>query len=99
MGWNDYDIRNLLSHFFTKKECILIKKLPFDNLDEVLNAFGTDGVIPITEMKQIIFYISRYAIQPVWICPSETNPGKMAYYFIKAQTKKPYEDWMKNRPR
>lgn len=74
----------------------IIKKLPFDSLDEVYEAFGKDGVIAITKMAQIIFYISRYAIQPVWICPSDTNVGKMAYYFIKPQTKKPYEEWMKS---
>lgn len=75
----------------------IIKKQPFDSLDEVKEAFGADKIIPITEMAQIIFYISRYTIQPVWICPSESNTGKMAYYFVKAQTKKPYEEWMKRR--
>ncbi|MSA02147.1 hypothetical protein GKG47_08845 [Lactonifactor sp. BIOML-A3] len=75
-----------------------IKKQVFDSLEEVKEAFGDNGIIPITEMKQVIFYISRYLIQPVWICPSETNHGKMAYYFIKAETKKPYEEWMKSRP-
>lgn len=77
----------------------VIKKRLFDSLDEVFEAFGEDGVIPITEMKQIIFYISKYCIQPVWICPSETNIGKMAYYFIKAETKKPYAEWSKNKPK
>ena len=76
-----------------------MRKRVFDNLDEIKEAFGKDGIIPITEMKQVIFYISRYLIQPIWVCPSETKPGKMAYYFVKAETKKPYEEWMKNRPK
>lgn len=70
-----------------------IKKQVFDSLDEVIEAFGKDQIIPITCMKQVIFYISHFCIQPIWICPSETNKGKMAYYFIKAETKKPYEAW------
>lgn len=74
-----------------------IKKRVFDSLDEAKEAFGDKGVIPITEMAQIIFYISHYLIQPVWICPSETNEGKMAYYFITAETKRPYKEWMKKK--
>ena len=50
-------------------------------------------------MKQVIFYISRYNIQPIWIAPSEKKSDRMAYYFIKAETKKPYTDWMTNRPK
>lgn len=75
----------------------IIKKQIFDSLDEVKEAFGEDGIIVITEIKQVIFYISRYNIQPVWISPSEKRIGHMAYYFIKAETKKPYADWMQNR--
>ena len=74
-----------------------MKKRIFDSLEEVTGAFGEGGIIPITSMKQMMFYISRYQIQPVWICPSTTNEGKMAYYFIKAETKKPYEEWMKTK--
>ena len=66
-----------------------MKKQVFDSLEEVFEAFGEDGVIPITYMPQII--------QPVWTIPSETNEGKLAFYFIKAETKKPYEAWQKLR--
>lgn len=74
-----------------------MKKQVFDSLEEVFEAFGEDGVIPITFMPQIIFYLSNYNIQPVWTIPSETNEGKLAFYFIKAETKKPYEAWQKLR--
>lgn len=89
------------SLFFTKLrfEVNVIKKQIFDSLDEIKEAFGEDGIIAITEIKQVIFYISRYNIQPVWISPSEKRTGRMAYYFIKAETKKPYTDWMTNRPK
>ena len=46
-----------------------MKKQVFDSLEEVFEAFGEDGVIPITYMPQIIFYLSNYKIQPVWISP------------------------------
>ena len=74
-----------------------MKKQVFDSLEEVFEAFGEDGVIPITYMPQIIFYLSNYKIQPVWTIPSEINEGKLAFYFIKAETKKPYEAWQKLR--
>ena len=77
----------------------IIKKQIFDSLDEVKEAFGEDGIIAITEIKQVIFYISRYNFQPVWISAYEIRKGRMAYYFIKAETKKPYTDWMTNRPK
>lgn len=68
-----------------------MKKQVFDSLEEVFEAFGEDGVIPITFMPQIIFYLSNFNIQPVWTTPSEVNDNKLALYFIKAETKKPYE--------
>lgn len=86
----------IISIFYVLREGAKnIRKRIFDSLDEAYEAFGENGLIPITAMQQIIFYISRYAIQPVWICPSTTYDGKMAYYFITAETKKPYEEWMK----
>ena len=74
-----------------------MKKQVFDSLEEVFEAFGEDGVIPITFMPQIIFYLSNFNIQPVWTTPSEVNDNTLALYFIKAETKKPYEAWQKRR--
>ena len=74
-----------------------MKKRVFDSFDEVVEAFGEDNLIAITFMPQIIFYLSNYNIQPVWTIPSDTNEGKVAFYFIKAETKKPYESWQKRR--
>ena len=48
-------------------------------------------------MPQIIFYLSNFNIQPVWTTPSEVNDNKLAFYFIKDETKKPYEAWQKRR--
>lgn len=74
-----------------------MKKRVFDSFDEVVEAFGEDNLVAITFMPQIIFYLSNYNIQPVWTIPSDTNEGKVAFYFIKAETKKPYEAWQKRR--
>ena len=74
-----------------------MKKRVFDSFDEVVEAFGEDNLVAITFMPQIIFYLSNYNIQPVWTIPSDTNEGKVAFYFIKAESKKPYEAWQKRR--
>lgn len=74
-----------------------MKKRVFDSFDEVVEAFGENNLVAITFMPQIIFYLSNYNIQPVWTIPSDTNKGKVAFYFIKAETKKPYEAWQKRR--
>ena len=74
-----------------------MKKQLFDSFDEVVEAFGEDNLVVITFMPQIIFYLSNFNIQPVWTTPSEVNDNKLAFYFIKAETKKPYEAWQRRR--
>lgn len=74
-----------------------MKKQLFDSFEEVVEAFGEDNLVVITFMPQIIFYLSNFNIQPVWTTPSEVNDNKLAFYFIKAETKKPYEEWQKRR--
>ena len=74
-----------------------MKKQLFDSFEEVVEAFGEDNLVVITFMPQIIFYLSNFNIQPVWTTPSEVNDNKLSFYFIKAETKKPYEAWQKRR--
>ena len=74
-----------------------MKKQLFDSFEEVVEAFGEDNLVAITFMPQIIFYLSNFNIQPVWTTPSEVNDNKLAFYFIKAETKKPYKLWQKRR--
>ena len=74
-----------------------MKKQLFDSFEEVVEAFGEDNLVVITFMPQIIFYLSNFNIQPVWTTPSEVNDNKLAFYFIKAETKKQYEAWQKRR--
>ena len=68
-----------------------MKKQLFDSFEEVVEAFGEDNLVVITFMPQIIFYLSNFNIQPVWTTPAEVNDNKLAFYFIKAETKKTYE--------
>ena len=74
-----------------------MKKQLFDSLEEVVEAFGEDNLVIITYLPQVIYYMSHYNIQPVWTAQSEIDKWKVAFYFIKAETKKPYEGWQKRK--
>nr|DAE86316.1 MAG TPA: translation initiation factor-like protein [Caudoviricetes sp.]DAQ99762.1 MAG TPA: translation initiation factor-like protein [Caudoviricetes sp.]DAX13862.1 MAG TPA: translation initiation factor-like protein [Bacteriophage sp.] len=76
---------------------IKINKI-FNSLDEVYECYGRENIIPITQLPQIIFYTSKWHVQPKWTEESERNPGHLCCFFHKGETKKCYEEWMKNRP-
>ncbi|MBT9778849.1 hypothetical protein GPL15_20425 [Clostridium sp. MCC353] len=69
----------------------------FKNLEEVYECYGEHNIIPVTALKQIIFYTS-HKIQPKWICESANNEGHICCYFHKGETKKLYSEWLKRRP-
>lgn len=76
---------------------IKINKI-FNSLDEVYECYGKENIIPITQLPQIIFYTSKWHIQPKWIQESDKNAGHLCCFFHKGETKKCYEEWTKNRP-
>ena len=80
-----------------EKRGIVINKI-FSSLNEVYECYGENNIIPVTNLQQIIFYTSKFNIQPKWITESERNQGHIVCYFHKGETKKPYELWIKNRP-
>lgn len=69
----------------------------FKSLEDVYDCYGKSNIVPITNIKQIIFYTSKYRIQPKWITQSDRNEGHLVCYFHKGETKDAYEVWMKNR--
>lgn len=75
---------------------IKINKI-FSSLEEVYECYGKDNIIPITQLSQIIYYTSKWHVQPKWTQESEHNPGHICCFFHKGETKKCYEEWMKNR--
>jgi hypothetical protein len=75
---------------------ILIKI--FENLKEVFECYGEENIIPVTNIAQIIFYTSKYKLQPKWIDESSENKGRIVCYFHKGETKKAYGEWFRNRP-
>lgn len=70
----------------------------FENLQEVYECYDKENIIAVTNIAQIIFYTSKYKLQPKWIDESLENKGRIVCYFHKGETKKAYFEWTKNRP-
>ena len=79
------------------KQSILDKYLEKGWLELENSHFSAEDRKKAGELLRKDFYLSNYKIQPVWTIPSEVNDNKLAFYFIKAETKKPYEAWQKRR--
>lgn len=69
----------------------------FSELQEVYDCYGEENIVPITNLAQIIYYTSKWRVQPKYVCESDRNQGRIVCYFHKGETKKPYEEWMNNR--
>ena len=64
---------------------IKINKI-FSSLEEVYECYGKDNIIPITQLSQIIYYTSKWHVQPKWTQESEHNPGHICCFFHKGET-------------
>lgn len=88
----------VLSLFFTVLKVGNIIKI-FNSIEEVYECYGKDNIVPITNLRQVIFYTSKkYSVQPKWIEESTKTEGHMCFYFHKGETAKCYTAWMENRP-
>lgn len=61
---------------------IKINKI-FNSLDEVYECYGKENIVPITQLPQIIFYTSKWRVQPKWIEESEKIMDIYVVSFIK----------------
>lgn len=67
------------------------------NLQEVIECYGIENLIPITNIKQILFY-SKCGVQPKWIDESSENQGRIVAYYLKSESLFAFKKWMDNRP-
>lgn len=74
-----------------------MKAIEFTSLDEAIECYGRENLIPIDNLKQIIFY-TRNGCQPKFVCENELKPGKISAWFLKSETNFIYKKWMKNKP-
>lgn len=75
-----------------------MKTINFDTLDEAIECYGRENLIPIDNLKQIIFY-TRNGCQPKFVFENEMKPGKITAWFLKSETSFVYKKWCESAPK
>ena len=71
--------------------------MKFSSLDEAKKCYGEDNLIPISQLKQLIFY-AKVGCQPKFIWESEKEDGKIVGWYLKTETSYAMKKWQENRP-
>lgn len=76
-----------------------MSRLKLTTLQDVLECYGEENLVPIDFLKQVIFYTSK-GIQPVFTCESEKpkRKGQLVCWFLKSETQWVYQKWKDNKP-
>lgn len=74
-----------------------MKNLTFTSLEEAIDCYKRENLIPIDNIKQIIFY-TKHGAQPKIILENELRPGRLTAWFLKSETDFIYRKWMKSKP-
>ena len=90
----NYNISLPIPIFFTKKEWIHIK---FYSLEEAKSVYGENSLVPITSLKQLIFY-TKHGLQPEFVWESEKENGRIVFWFHKKKSELIYKRWCENKP-
>lgn len=69
----------------------------FDSLEELMEYYGKDNVVPVDLIRQQIFYAKK-GVQPKFIYENEDGSGRLTCWYLKEETKAVYQEWKANRP-
>lgn len=72
--------------------------MKFYSLGEAKKVYGEDALIPITSLKQLIFY-TQHGLQPEFVWESEKEKGKIVFWFHKKKSELIYQRWQENKPK
>lgn len=73
------------------------KSINFESLEEAIDCYGRENLIPIDNLKQAIFYV-KHGCQPRFVWEKENNPGKITFWFLKSETAYIYQKWLDTYP-
>lgn len=73
------------------------KTIDFESLDDAIKCYGRENLIPIDNLKQIIFY-TKNGCQPRFVWEKESSPGKITAWFLKQETNYVYQRWQDSKP-
>lgn len=74
-----------------------MKILEFNTKEEAIECYGRENLIPIDNLKQIIFY-TQLGCQPKFVFETDGKPGRISCWFHKGETAYAYKRWLDNRP-
>ena len=69
------------------------KTIDFETLEEAIECYGRENLIPIDNIKQSIFYVKN-GCQPRFVWEKENNTGKVTFWFLKNETAFIYHKWL-----
>lgn len=72
-----------------------MKRIRFESLDEAIDCYGRDNLIPIDCLRQQIFY-AKHGVQPKFVWEKEGYPGKLTLWYLKSETEWVYRKWQSN---
>lgn len=74
-----------------------MKLLNFTTLDEAIECYGRENLVPINNLQQIIFY-TQLGCQPKFVFETEGKPGRISFWYHKGETAIAYRKWLERRP-
>ena len=74
-----------------------MKSITFENLEEAIECYGRENLIPIDNIKQLLFY-TKHGCQPKFVFENELKPGKITAWFLKDETRFIYKKWCETAP-
>ena len=68
------------------------------SLEEAYETYGKDNLIPISFIKQQIFY-AKHGCQPRFIWEKEDCQGKLVAWYLKCETEAVHRLWNETKPK
>lgn len=75
-----------------------MRTISFESLEEAIECYGRENLIPIDNLRQVIFYTS-HGCQPKFVFENELKPGKITAWFLKGETAYIYRKWCESAPK
>lgn len=75
-----------------------MRTINFESLEEAIECYGRENLIPIDNLRQVIFYTS-HGCQPKFVFENELKPGKITAWFLKGETTYVYRKWCESSPK
>lgn len=69
--------------------------LRFGSLEEATKCYGRSNLIPIDNIKQIIFY-TKQGCQPKFVWENENKQGKITCWYLKNESNYIYQKWLES---